>query len=138
MAKIKVCGSEYTPGEDAIVYAQVLDDAGMPVNTATVTANLFEEDGSKYLDSVPMTYIEGSNGLYRTETFTAPLEVQRMIVDVRSESPEAYSAEECVVTVAGASIEAIKGLGFESAEDALRIIRQLVEAGGRRGASFDV
>ena len=111
MAIIKVCGSEYTPGENAVIYAQVLDDAGMPVSTATVAVNLFNEDGSKYLNNVPMTYIEGSNGLYRTSTFAAPLEVQRMIIDVRSVNPEVYGAEDYSVILLATKIAAGAG-GF--------------------------
>jgi len=105
MATIKVFGSEYTPGEAAIIYAQVLDDAGMPVSTATVVVSLFNQDDSKYLDSAPMAYIQGSNGLYRTEPFLAPLEVQRMIADVKSGNPGVFGAEECAVTIWTAKID---------------------------------
>ena len=97
MAKIKVCGSTYSPSEKAIIYAQVLDDAGDPVPTATVILNLFKGDSTKYLDSVTMTYISGSNGLYKCD-FTAPSEVQRMIADVKSTSPTVYGTEDICVT----------------------------------------
>lgn len=131
MATIKVYGSEYTPGEAAIIYAQVLDDAGMPVETATVTVSLFKEDGSKYLDSLSMAYIAGSNGLYKTQPFAAPSEVQRMIADVKSEGPEVFGAEECVVTVAGESIEAIKGLGWT--DETLKKIKELIATRTKMG-----
>lgn len=97
MATIKVCGSYYSPDEPAVLYAQVLDDAGEPANTATVTLNLFKEDGTKLIDGVSMSYIPSSNGLYKYE-FTAPSEVQRMVADVKSVAPVAYGTEDISVT----------------------------------------
>ncbi len=97
LATIKVCGSYYSPKEPAILYAQVLDDVGEPANTATVTLNLFKEDGTKLVDGVSMSYIPGSNGLYKYG-FLAPLDVQRMIADVKSLNPTAYGTEDISVT----------------------------------------
>jgi hypothetical protein len=96
MGQIKVCGSIYSPSESAILYAQVLDDAGNPVSTAIVTLDLFKSDGTKYLDSKTMSYISGSNGLYKY-SFIAPSEIQRMIADVKSTNPSAYGIDEIYV-----------------------------------------
>lgn len=58
--------------------------------------------------------------------------------DIESQIPgESLPSEEEVQNVE-AILDAIKGLGFESAEDALRVIRQLVQAAGGGGASFNV
>jgi len=96
MATIKVCGSIYSPEEEAILYAQVLDDAGQPANTATITFNLFKKDGTKLVDGASLTYIEGSNGLYGY-AFTAPATVERMVADVASTNPTAYGTEDIYV-----------------------------------------
>ena len=93
MASIKITGSIYAPGEPAVLYAQVLDAAGNPVNTATVTLNLFRVDGSVVLGGVNMPYIPGTNGIYQCE-FTAPAEVERLVADVKSIAPTAYGVED--------------------------------------------
>jgi len=96
MSKIVITGSIYSPLESAIIYAQILDDAGEPANSATVTLTVFYSDGTKYIDGVTMTYIPGSNGLYKYE-FTAPSDAQRLIADVESADPTAYGTEDIYV-----------------------------------------
>lgn len=93
MATIKITGSIYAPEEPAVLYAQVLDAAGNPVATATVTLNLFRADGSKVLDNVNMPYIPGTNGIYRYQ-FTAPADIERLVADVKSIAPTAYGVED--------------------------------------------
>jgi hypothetical protein len=58
--------------------------------------------------------------------------------DIDSPTPGESLPSEEQVQAAQAALDAIKGLGFETTEDALRVIRQLVQAAGRRGASFKV
>ena len=58
--------------------------------------------------------------------------------DIESPGPGESLPSEEQVQAAQAALDTIKGLGFETAEDALRVIRQLVQAAGRRGASFKV
>jgi hypothetical protein len=94
--RIKITGSIYAPGEPAVLYAQVLDAAGNPVATATVTLNLFRVDGSKVLDNVNMPYIPGTNGIYQYE-FTAPSGIERLVADVKSTAPTAYGIEDIYV-----------------------------------------
>ena len=104
---IKVCGSEYSPSENALIYAQVLDGDGNPANSATVTLNLFKSTGTKYLDSKTMTYITGSNGLYQY-AFTSPSSMSRMIADVSATSPTAYGTESISVSQWASNIDSIK------------------------------
>jgi len=96
-ATIKVFGSSYSPGETAVVYAQVLDEAGEPANAATVTLDIFKSDGTKFLDSAVMDYISDSSGIYKYQ-FTAPADAARMLVDVKVTNPTAYGSEEVSVT----------------------------------------
>ncbi len=96
MGNIRITGSIYAPTEAATIYAQVLDDVGNPVDTSTVTLSLFRADGTKFLDGVTMTYIAGSNGIYKYE-FTAPSEVERLVADVKSINPTAYGVEDIYV-----------------------------------------
>jgi len=93
---IKVTGSIYAPGEPAVVYAQVLDAFGNPVNTATVTLTLFRADGTTVVAGVNMAYIATSNGIYQY-SFTAPTTVERLIADVSSINPIAYGVEDFYV-----------------------------------------
>jgi len=118
MATIRVLGSIYSPSEEAVLYAQVLDDAGEPVSTATITLTLFKKDGTKYLDTITMSYITGSNGMYKYE-FIAPSEVQRMVADVKSTDPLAYSSEDIYVAEwtkdigeVEAEVESLPGASF--------------------------
>jgi len=94
--KIHVFGSIYSPSEPAVVYAQVFDENDDPVSTATVVLNLIEADGTKFLDTVTMTYIQSSNGIYKY-SFTAPTTIKRLVADVKSENPTAYSSEDIYV-----------------------------------------
>jgi hypothetical protein len=94
--KMRVFGSIYSPSEPAVVYAQVFNENDVPVSTATVTLSLLESDGTKFLDSVAMTYIQSSNGLYKY-AFTAPTTIKRLVADVHSTNPTAYCSEDIYV-----------------------------------------
>jgi len=88
--------SIYKPGESGVFYAQVLNGDGTPANAATVKLTVWKSDGSKFLDGVGMSYITGSNGMYKY-AFTAPATVERMVADVSSTSPTAYGTEDIYV-----------------------------------------
>jgi len=94
--KMRVFGSIYSPSEPAVVYAQVFDENDEPVSGATIILNLLEPDGTKFLDSVTMTYIQSSNGLYKYE-FVSPTTIKRLVADVHSTNPTAYSSEDIYV-----------------------------------------
>lgn len=68
---IALASSEYAPDAEGTLYAEVLDAAGDPVNDATVSLDLMDSDGNLELDGVSMTYIAGSDGIYKYD-FTAP------------------------------------------------------------------
>jgi hypothetical protein len=95
---IKVTGSIYSPGAAAVIYAQVLNAVGIPVNTATATLTLFRADSTIIIGPVIMPNIAGSNGLYQYQ-FTAPAAVSRLIADVSSVNPIAYGTEEFDVSL---------------------------------------
>lgn len=102
----RVFGSIYSPSESAVIYAQIFDETGEPANDATVTLTLFKPDGTKVLDSVSMTYITDSNGLYKYE-FTAPAAISRLVADVKSTNPTAYGSEDIYVAEFTENIDAI-------------------------------
>ena len=93
MSQIKVFGTEYIPGRSGTIYAQIYNNLGEPVSTATVTLTLFKSDGTKILDGVTMPYIPLSNGIYGYD-FTVPNEPGVYIADVSSINPESYGADE--------------------------------------------
>ena len=104
---VKVCGSDYSPIENALIFAQVLDANGDPGNSATVILNLFNSDGTKYLDTKTMTYIDSSNGLYKY-AFTAPSGTQRMIADIAVTGPTAYGSESVCVSELASNTSSVK------------------------------
>ena len=84
---------EYHPGEDATLYAQVLDSDGLPVNDATVVMTLWDTDGNKELDGVSMTYVTDSSGLYEYD-YTVPSELGVYVAEVTSTNPTGYGSTE--------------------------------------------
>lgn len=93
MASMKVSGTEYIPGRNGTIYAQIFNDRGEPVNTATVTLTLWRSDGTRVLDAVAMTYVPLSNGIYKYD-FAVPDEPGVYIADVSSINPETYGTDE--------------------------------------------
>ena len=104
---IKVSGSVYAPSEPAMLFAQVLDEVGDPVNDATVLASVFKQDGAKWVDAESMSYIAGSNGLYKYG-FTAPAVVQRMVADVSCADPVSYGSSDLYVAEWSENIDYLK------------------------------
>lgn len=88
---------EYTAGEEATLYAQVLDGAGDPVNDATVSLTLWDPDGNKELDGVSMSYVTGSQGIYGYD-FTVPEDPGVYVADIISANPTGYGSTELHVT----------------------------------------
>ena len=95
-ATITVHGSIYSPSESGIIYAQLLDEGGNPINDAAVFLTLFREDNTKYIDNQQMSYIPGSNGIYKY-SFTAPPGPERMIAEVKCEDLAAHGTEDIYV-----------------------------------------
>ncbi|MCK4860187.1 MAG: hypothetical protein KAS87_06495 [Candidatus Omnitrophica bacterium] len=112
--KIHVFGSIYAPSEPAVVFAHILNELGKPANEANVVLNLFNPDGTKILDSVSMSYISSSNGIYKYE-FVAPAEIKRMVADIKSTNPETYGAESISVPewAAGCPIDSDPPTGMQ-------------------------
>lgn len=103
---LRVFGSIYSPSEAAVIYSQIFDELGEPGNGAMVKLTLFEPDGAKILDEVLMSYITGSNGLYKYE-FTAPTAISRLVADVKSTDPTAYGSEDIYVAEFTENIDSI-------------------------------
>ena len=94
-----VADSQFEPGEDGTLYAQVLDGAGDPVNNATTVLSIYSSNGTVVLGSVNMTYITGTAGLYGYN-FTAPSEEGSYVVEVISANPTGYGSDSMHVTSA--------------------------------------
>lgn len=86
-------GTEYCPGTNGTIYAHVLYVNGTPANSATVTMSMWAPDGTKYLDSVSMSYVTGSNGMYSYD-FITPSAEGVYAVDVSTTNPAGYGADE--------------------------------------------
>jgi len=83
----------HTPGENGTIYAHVLYANGTPANGATLNLTLWRPNGTKELDSVGMSYIAGSNGIYQYN-FTTPNVVGVYAVDIVSANPAGYGTDE--------------------------------------------
>ncbi len=97
VGSIKVYGTEYASSEPGTIYAQVLYGDGSPANSATTSLTLYKTDGTKVLNSVSMSYIAGSNGIYKYD-ITAPVDEGVYLADVASTNPTAYGSAEVHVS----------------------------------------
>lgn len=95
-----VYGTEYRPEDAGTIYAQVLDGSGTPVNDATVTLTLWDSEGNKELDGVSMTYITGSQGIYRYN-FTVPADEGVYVAEVVTANPTGYGSGDIHVSETG-------------------------------------
>ncbi len=102
VGSIKVWGTEYADDEAGTIYAQVLYGDGTPCNTlasSTITATVYKSDGTVIISAAQMTYVTGSNGIYKYDftggTFSAE-GVYIIDVKVNSASPNiiAYDSNE--------------------------------------------
>ncbi|OQX71334.1 hypothetical protein B6D52_01755, partial [Candidatus Parcubacteria bacterium 4484_255] len=68
IGSIKAWGTEYADDEAGTIYAQVFYGDGSPCNTlasSSITATVYKSDGTKIIDGAQMTYVTGSNGIYK-------------------------------------------------------------------------
>jgi len=68
--KINIFGTEYSPGQSARTFLQLLD-SGSPVNNALCLIDFYKPDNSVWFDDVAMMYLNNSDGLYYFD-FIAP------------------------------------------------------------------
>lgn len=101
---IVLADAEYISSEDGVVYAQVLNGDGSPANSANVTLTLWTSAGTKVLDSVNMTYITGSNGIY-SYNLTSPETEGFYLAEICSTNPVAYSSGQIHVSAEEADAE---------------------------------
>lgn len=94
-----VSGTEYQVGDNGTVYAHVLYLNGTPANSATLNLTLWRPNGTKELDTVSMTFITGSNGIY-LYNFTVPSIVGVYVADIVSTNPTGYGSDEVHVATA--------------------------------------
>jgi len=102
VGSVKVWGTEYASDEPGTIYAQVFYGDGSPCNTlasSSITATVYKSDGTKIIDGAEMTYVEGSNGIYKYD-FPANTFTQEgvYIIDVMASSTDpditAYASNE--------------------------------------------
>ena len=89
---ISVYGTEYSSGEEGIVYAQVLYGDGTPANNASCNVTIWNK-GNIFISNKQMTHITNSRGVYYYN-FTTPSEFSVYIADVVCENPSAYGSAE--------------------------------------------
>lgn len=94
---LAVLAGDYIAGEAGTLYAQILNGNGTPANSANVTLTLWASNGSKILDTVNMTYMPGSQGMY-AYNFTCPSEIGTYVADVSSTAPTGYGSSDIHVS----------------------------------------
>ena len=87
---VKVWGTEYADDEAGTIYAQVTYGDGTPCNTIAstdITAMVYKSDGSKIIDGANMTYVDGSNGIYKHDFIGSTFSAEGVyIIDVKASS----------------------------------------------------
>jgi len=102
VGSVKVWGTEYASNEPGTIYAQVFYGDGSPCNTlasSSITATVYKSDGTKIIDGAQMTYVTGSNGIYKYDfpanTFS---EEGVYVIDIKVDSTDpnitAYNSNE--------------------------------------------
>lgn len=103
---INVYGTEYSSGEEGIVYAQVLYGDGTPANNASCNVTIWNKEDI-FVSNKQMTHIANSRGVYYYN-FTTPSEFSVYIADVICENPSAYGSAEIhvrnITTFGGSNI----------------------------------
>lgn len=94
---MSVLADDYIAGEAGTIYTQVLNGDGTPANSAIVTLTLWNSAGGKEIDAVNMTYIVGSNGLYKYD-FTSPISEGVYVAEIVSTTPIGYGSGDIHVT----------------------------------------
>jgi hypothetical protein len=119
----------------------ILSAAGTIAETGV--SGLTAEESEKLMQAASQSELEAVHGAGSWEGAT-PTQVwnhdDRKLTsrDIESALPGEHLPSEEQVQDIQAVLDLVKGLGFDSAKDALVKIKQLVEASGRRGASFKV
>lgn len=87
---VKVWGTEYADDEAGTIYAQVTYGDGTPCNTIAstdITAMVYKSNGSKIIDGANMTYVDGSNGIYKHDFSGSTFSAEGVyIIDVKASS----------------------------------------------------
>jgi len=89
---IQVYGTEYYPGEEGIIYAQLLYGDGTPANNAVCNVTIWNKD-NMLVSNQQMKHITNSNGMYYYN-FTVPDDISVFLADVVCENPTAYGSAE--------------------------------------------
>ncbi len=124
---IAVGATEYTEGETARLTVQVKDADGSPINNATSTITVFDPLGAKVVDDAAMTFLAGSNGLYRYNyTIPSTLGVYTYEVTAEFDGQTGYSAHTFHVSQAAKTIAEIKAIteAEQTAQTAERIAQE--------------
>ena len=98
-------------GDTVKIDTQVLNFSdGSPLNSATVTINIYNPSGTKIVDGDSMTYISGSNGIYRY-SYIVPSTSGSYLYEVTATqaSKTGYGAANFEVGTLAADLTAIKG-----------------------------
>mgnify|MGYP000209185516 CR=1 FL=1 len=96
---IQVYGTEYLPGEEGIIYAQVLYGDGTPANNALCNVTIWNKE-KLFVSNQEMKHIANSNGIYYYN-FTVPENISVFLADVVCENPTAYGSAEFHVRLGG-------------------------------------
>jgi len=124
---VAVGATEYTSGEIAKLTVQVTNADGAPVNTATVTINVYSPANVKLVNGASMTYIAASNGLYYYN-YTIPATVGVYIYDATAtySGLNGYSSHTFHVAQFASDVTSIKSTveSEETAQTAERIAQE--------------
>lgn len=107
-----VFGSTIVDQGDAVkVDAQILSSNGSTINDATVTLDVYNPSGTKIVTNQTMTYISGSNGIYRY-AYTIPSVNGSYLYDVKavSGSITGYGASNFEVRTISADLTSAKSI----------------------------
>jgi hypothetical protein len=65
---ISTGGTEYLPNDNARIFARLLDGNSRPINLASCNATVYYPNNTKFLDNVPLTFLE--KGIYYYDFIT--------------------------------------------------------------------
>lgn len=65
-----VFGTEYIANDNGTTFLQLLDENGNAISDAYCEMTIFNTTKGKWFDSYPMTYLNGSNGMYYMDIYT--------------------------------------------------------------------
>ena len=144
--KLTIFGTAYKIGEDGIIWSQLLDQDGTPVNLATCNLSVSYPNGSLWVDNSSMTYLAGSNGRYNY-SFTVPDTIGIYSIDATCVNPVTFSSGtfhvapwiqdigtiSSIVTLINTTVQAyditLYGGGTYNANEQIQIVATLMESG---------